>query len=245
MATALLVFSIFIQCLTAVSGQFNSARSLDCREGFKASGVQLIEREFKSPSLINCNLRCFKSTNCVATNFQLLTDASGGECELLLPHELEDDAVVLSKQINSVYTRIKSGIKFEVNIIKQLCFNIIRTVMLYYKISFSSVCPYRWSTCYEMVHLLLMKQIQLFIRNLIFLKWNNSFLSKSSLPIPILLNTILSIVALYYHLLPFYVHHFPLISFHYLISILSYCISFCLVSLLPFSNQFFVSYGVI
>ena len=116
MKTFSLAISLLFKVLHVVSGQYSSAKALDCREGFKAYGTQLIEQEFKCPSIINCNLRCLASQNCVATNFQMLIESGRGHCELLRPHEFNDGSgkVVLSKQINSIYTRIKPGVKAKV-----------------------------------------------------------------------------------------------------------------------------------
>ena len=109
MATLSFILWIMPFCFDGIKGQYMSAKALDCHEGFKVIGVNLIEREFKSPSLINCNLRCLRNDKCVATNFQIMAGSGAGNCELLLPHELTATGheVVLSKKDDTVYTRIK------------------------------------------------------------------------------------------------------------------------------------------
>ena len=108
MARVSLATIMLLRCLQAINGQYNSALAFYFREGFRAPGAQLVEAEFRSPSLINCNLRCLRSDNCVATNFQLPSSNGGGHCQLLLPHDLDDenDSIVLSKQFDAIYTRI-------------------------------------------------------------------------------------------------------------------------------------------
>ena len=109
---------IFLACLQRARGQHNSAKALECLEGYKLSGKTIVERHFSSPSLIICNLQCLRSETCIATNFQLLSGSGDGHCELLLPHLLAGGRheVALESCHNAVYTRIKPAQNLEVNI---------------------------------------------------------------------------------------------------------------------------------